>query len=230
MMKKLLPLLLVFCLLMTSAGAEGQAVQADEQQRLAGEGVSAVMGYALQAMELMQTCSGENEQSALSLCANMLLPVQAVTVESLAPARTLTESLGELYARDNAFGSLTEGDYYDTCVCWMDNIGAWAYASIFWREGYLKAYLTYCTEEGALIGSEILEAGDRDGITVFLFVDYDPAMMATLRVGVKVAQDGCNVLYTKTLGESKRFRLDVDSWQQGADLGEWSRQLLYPVE
>ena len=55
-------------------------------------------------------------------------------------------------------------------------------------------------------------------------------MMATLRVGVKVGQDGCDVLYTKTLGESKRFRLDVDSWQQGDDLEEWSRQLLYPVE
>ena len=58
MMKKLLPLLLVFCLLMTSAGAEGQAVQADAQPRLAGEGVSAGMGYTHQAMEHVPTCSG----------------------------------------------------------------------------------------------------------------------------------------------------------------------------
>lgn len=232
-MKRILSGLLILALSLGTLPlgmAEGAENMATERERLAGAAAAAVMDYAMKGVELMQEQTDEDILSALNLSTNMLIMAQSVIVESIAPKKMLEKTVGELIPSDNDFGDLQNGSFYDTCVCWMDTIGVWAYAGAYWRDDYIKVSLTYYTEAGKLIGRESLEAGTRDDTTVLLFVDYDPEMLATLRVGLKVEQETCDVIYTKTLGESRNFRLDVDAWQQGEDFGEWNKRLLYVLE
>lgn len=226
----MLMLLLSISMLLTSAVAESGLSEDEVQKQLMVEGERITTDYALQALELMQNCEDNDTQSILNMSVNMLLAAQAVLEESLTAEKTLTDDIGELLVRENDYGTLTNGNYYDTCVCWIEKTGLWAYVSLYWREDYVRAKMSYYTEAGEMVGSEVLEIGSRDNTTIFFFVDFDAAMQATLRAAVKAEGTQCEVLYTKTLGENWNFQLNVSAWQQGAEFGEWNNKLLYSLE
>lgn len=229
-MKRCLILLLSICMLLTSAVAESGLSEDDVQKQLMVEGERVTTDYALQALELMQNCEDNDTQSILNMSVNMLLAAQAVLEESLTAEKTLTDDIGELLVRENDYGTLTNGSYYDTCVCWIEKTELWAYVSLYWREDYVQVKMSYYTDAGELVGSEALEIGHRDNTTIFFFVDFDAAMQATLRVAVKAEDKQCEALYTKTLGENWNFYLNVNAWQKGEELGEWDKKLLYALE
>lgn len=229
-MKRCLVFLLTICMMLTSAVAESGLAEDDVQKQLVIEGERIATDYALQALELMQACDDADAQSVLNMSVNMLLSVQSVLEESMTSEKKLTDDIGDLFVRENDYGTLTNGSYYDTRVCWIAAPSVWAYASLYWREDYVKAKLSYYTEAGEMVGSEVLEIGSREDTTIFFFVDFDTAMQATLRAAVKAEDTQCTVLYTKTLGESWNFQLNVGTWQQGAELGEWNNKLLYALE
>ena len=228
-MKKLrfvLSFLLILGITLTNAFAESGSVS--EYQSILTQTSRAIEEWNVYLAEQTAEITEEKTLSTLE-SANMML-MEAQTIQMLSLKQQCIKEQKEDMIPQERMARQTEGEEaVHTGIYWLEELGEYVSCETLFRDNYLYASQSTYTQDGAYIGTQIVELGTRDDETIVLIIDYDNTHSLTGRFAVRIKDGIGEVIFTKTIGKYLNVVLNVDMWQSGEDYGEWSKKLLLPL-
>lgn len=171
----------------------------------------------------------QENASAYELMEQTLAAVSSFGMIYAAGDVSQAENIGDIVQRDEQYRYTGENSLVQTGIFWLNEMSAYVVCDIIYRDNYVYLTDSMYDQSGLYLGTEYLELGKCDDQLIIALVRYDALLNITSRYAMRIQNGMSDFVQRITMGKHLEIVLDVNAWQQGAELDSWNDRLLLPA-